>query len=241
MYVQDSFELYQVYHHSLQRNRSANEDWKAAVLKGPELPAFGHAVAGATGAAVSTLATYPLDLIITRLQIQRQLRRGQERDRKKSDTTSLVSAGELQSDESAIEPPTSGAGDGVAEYKSVLDAACKIYETEGGLSGLYTGIVQATGKAIADSFIFFLTYTFLRQRRLKSKGLNLNAILPVLDELTVGFLAGSLTKLLTTPISTILTRKQTEGLAPKTQPSTTKDIAAQILAENGLKGFWSGY
>src|SRR5438034_9987385 len=97
MYVQDSFELYQVYHHNLQRNRSAIKDWKAAALKGPELPAFGHAVAGATGAAVSTLATYPLDLIITRLQIQRQLRRrGQERDRRKSDTTSLASAGEPQ-------------------------------------------------------------------------------------------------------------------------------------------------
>jgi hypothetical protein len=231
-----------MYHHTLQRNRSAIKDWKAAALKGPELPAFGHAVAGATGAAVSTLATYPLDLIITRLQIQRQLRRrGQERDRRKSDTTSLASAGEPQPKGSTIEPPTGGSDDGVAEYKNVLDAACKIYEAEGGLSGLYTGIVQATGKTIAESFVFFLTYTFLRQRRLKSKGLNLYAVLPVLDELTVGFLAGALTKLLTTPISTILTRKQTEGLVSKTQASTAKDIANQILAEKGLKGFWCGY
>lgn len=37
------------------------------------LPAIGHAVSGATGTAVSTTATYPLDLVNTRLKVQRQL------------------------------------------------------------------------------------------------------------------------------------------------------------------------
>ncbi|KAL1880631.1 hypothetical protein Daus18300_001242 [Diaporthe australafricana] len=39
------------------------------------LPAIGHAISGATGTAISTTATYPLDLINTRLKVQRQLRK----------------------------------------------------------------------------------------------------------------------------------------------------------------------
>jgi hypothetical protein len=42
---------------------------------GPALPALGHALAGSTGTAISSFAIYPLDLIITRLQVQRSLRR----------------------------------------------------------------------------------------------------------------------------------------------------------------------
>ena len=38
------------------------------------LPILGHAASGATGTAISTLATYPLDLVNTRLKVQRQLR-----------------------------------------------------------------------------------------------------------------------------------------------------------------------
>lgn len=38
------------------------------------LPSLGHAASGATGTVISTLATYPLDLVATRLKVQRQLR-----------------------------------------------------------------------------------------------------------------------------------------------------------------------
>lgn len=38
------------------------------------LPAIGHAVSGGLGTAISTSATYPLDLVNTRLKVQRQLR-----------------------------------------------------------------------------------------------------------------------------------------------------------------------
>ena len=41
----------------------------------PLLESLAHALSGSTGAALSNIATYPLDLIITRLQIQRQLRK----------------------------------------------------------------------------------------------------------------------------------------------------------------------
>lgn len=172
-------------------------------------------MAGSTGAAISNVFTYPLDLIVTRLQIQRQLRK---------DTLSP------QSD----------------EYKSIRDAAEKIYTQEGGVLGLYTGVLHSTSKTIADSFLFFLAYNFLRQSRLRSrKGSSKH--LPVLDELSVGFFAGAFAKLLTTPLANIVTRKQTSSMpsahSPSitTRPATVRSIAKDIYSEKGFQGFWSGY
>lgn len=181
---------------------------------GPALPALGHALAGSTGTAISNLAIYPLDLIITRLQVQRSLR--------KSSST-----------------PAEG------EYKGVLDAFGQIYNTEGGLSAFYTGVLQDTGKSIADSFLFFLFYNYLRSNRLQKNGAK-STTLPVLDELAVGALAGACSKFFTTPISNIVTRKQTSSMisarsaSPSKSPSVS-EIAQTIRSEKGLQGFWSGY
>lgn len=177
---------------------------------------MGHAVAGSAGSAISNICTYPLDLIITRLQIQRSLRKN------------------------ASSPNQN-------EYKGIVDGARKVY-ADGGIPALYTGILQDTSKTIADSFLFFLAYTFLRQRRLRAHG---TEHLPALDELGVGFVAGSMTKLFTTPIANIVTRKQTTAMVasqsttetdvkPAPSPST-RDIASQIYSEKGMMGFWSGY
>jgi hypothetical protein len=181
---------------------------------GPALPALGHALAGSAGTAISSLAIYPLDLIITRLQVQRSLR--------KSSTT---------------------ANEG--EYKGVLDAFKQIYNNEGGLSAFYTGVLQDTGKSIADSFLFFLFYNYLRSRRLQKNGTK-STTLPALDELAVGALAGACSKFFTTPISNIVTRKQTSSMifARSSSPSpssSVSDIAQSIRSEKGILGFWSGY
>lgn len=161
---------------------------------------------------------YPLDLIITRLQIQRQLREDQSH-------------------------PSEG------EYQDFKDAARKIYANEGGLSGFFTGVWQDTGKTIADSFLFFLAYTYLRRRRMSARGDG--KTLPAVDELGVGFLAGAFSKLLTTPIANIVTRKQTAALKLSNSSSTSKSSAARtpsssqiahgIFREKGAIGFWSGY
>ena len=184
-----------------------------SVLNGPALPALGHALAGSTGAAISNIVTYPLALIITRLQIQRQLR------------------GKFSQSE---------------EYKSILDAVEKIYDQEGGVSGLYTGVLQDTSKTIADSFLFFLAYNFIRQSRLRSRKSSASN-LPVLDELGVGFLAGAFSKFLTTPMANIVTRKQASTMLSggqtnqETKSDSVRSIALQIRSEKGLPGFWSGY
>ena len=132
------------------------------------------------------------------------------------------------------------------EYESIGDAARKIHIREGGLSGLYVGVLSDTSKTIADSFLFFLAYNFLRQSRIRSSNAS-SKHLPAIDELGVGFLAGAFSKLLTTPIANIVTRKQTASMLAGRDATTITDqgsvrsIALQIRAEKGLQGFWSGY
>ena len=185
-----------------------------SVLGSPALPALGHAVAGSTGAAVSNVITYPLALIITRLQTQRQLRN------------------------SARSPHS-------REYRSIRDAVRKIYEREGGLNGYYIGVFSDTSKTIADSFLFFLAYTYLRQTRMRTKPQSKH--LPAIDELSVGFIAGAFSKFWTTPIANVVTRKQTASMLTDRHPNKQADqgsiraISQQIYQENGLQGFWSGY
>lgn len=198
-------DAYSIYHKSQETSHHSS-------LSGPGLPALGHALAGSTGTAIANLAIYPLDLIITRLQVQQALKNSAS-----ADSTSK---------------------DG---YEGVADAFTKIYEKDG-WKGFYTGVLQDTGKSIADSFLFFLFYNFLREKRLRKHG-SKTTTLPALDELAVGALAGAASKLFTTPISNIVTRKQTHSLrnTSSTPDPSVSQIIDQIRSEKGLQGFWSGY
>jgi hypothetical protein len=213
---QDAFSLY----HRIQEeaNRGAS-----SIGGGPILPALGHAVAGSAATAVTKLLLYPLDLVITRMQVQKQL--------------------------SGPREAPSAARDGDAEYENLLDAALKIYDSEGGLKAFYTGLGPDVLKGIGDSFLFFLAYNFMRQRETKKFG----NTLPVHRELGIGVVAGALSKFVTTPLQNIITRQQTAALVTARDPTsiafsgrqsnklTVKDIARQIRSERGLKGFWAGY
>lgn len=170
------------------------------------------------GSAISSVVVYPLSVIVARLQTQ------QKKDKSKE------------------------GGDDEEEYKSIVDAAYKIYQ-EQGIAGFYPGLAQDTFKTVLDSFLFFLAYNTVRQRRIiarvgaakaaKSK----NIVLPIFDELAVGVVAGSFAKLFTTPLANIVTRKQIAArkAGKGGKELTTADIAAQIKSEKGLQGFWSGY
>ncbi|KAF9883623.1 hypothetical protein FE257_003130 [Aspergillus nanangensis] len=210
----DSYSLYHQYDES-----PPKEDWKTAALRGPALPAVGNAVAGAVGAAISNVATYPLSLIIARLQTRKRTDKNEDTDAEGSDKSSTQDA----------------------EYTDILDAARKIYaEGEAGIGSFYTGLAQDTAKTVADSFLFFLAYGFFRERRIRARfGAKRNTkhlALPILDELAIGVLAGAFSKLFTTPLSNIVARKQTSKSAV-----STREIAARIRAEKGVRGFWSGY
>ena len=211
----DAFELY---HASISPNRPSSDTTTSL------LPALGHGLAGAAGATISNLAVYPLDLIITRLQLQKHLRKEGPKSR-----------------------------DNEEDYKSLEDAVKKIYEKEG-LKGFYSGVLEDTVKTLADSFLFFVAYAYLRRKRLEARSSAGNGKvsgLSALEELGVGFVAGSGAKLCTTPIANVVTRLQAaaltdggsqseneNGSAPRT---TSSKIAKEILEEKGPMGFWSGY
>ncbi|CAE6997362.1 hypothetical protein PTNB85_05104 [Pyrenophora teres f. teres] len=196
----DAFTLYHISH---------EKDHHSAV--GPALPALGHATSGALGTAISKLITYPLDVVITRLQVQRQLHHGDKHP----------------------------------HYNGLLDAIEKIYEREGGPKAFYSGVLQETLKGVADSFLFFLAYSYVRQKRLDAR--DSGRSLPALEEIGIGVVAGAFSKLFTTPIQQIVTSKQTAAMmrqdsATDIPPlSSTRDIAAEIRREKGIQGFWSGY
>ncbi|KAL1641356.1 hypothetical protein SLS61_010134 [Didymella pomorum] len=197
----DAFELYHLTH---------EQATKPSTL-GPALPALGHATSGALGTAISKLITYPLDLVVARLQVQKQLQSENEKPR----------------------------------YDGILDAIEKIYEREGGISAFYNGVPHEVFKGVTDSFLFFLAYSYVRQSRLAAQGGRKS--LGALEEIGVGVVAGAFSKLCTTPIQNIVTRKQTaamtalDGSTAMPAATSTRDIAYEIKKEKGLQGFWSGY
>lgn len=186
------------------------------------LASVGHAASGAGGTIVSTLATYPLDLVNTRLKVQRQLR----------------ADGKIREEDG---------------YAGVFDAFASIYEKEGGIQAFFAGLGADLGKSAADSFLFFLFYTWFRARRLV--GRNGLPHLRVIEELAVGAAAGACAKLFTTPVSNVVTRRQTANLMdshttaangngngqPKAKDLSFRGILSEIRRERGLLGLWAGY
>lgn len=226
--LMESLQLYCLYDDGRQISKIGYIDRngsKPTTLPGPALPVLGNAVAGAVGAAVSNTLTYPLSLVVSRLQTQNA--RLNSSLTRKDGREKHVSADEYK-------------------YTSILDALRKIYAREG-RSGLYSGLAQDTIKTVTDSFLFFLAYTVLRQRSIRARfgegfrGRRRNIVLPVLDELGIGILAGAFARLFTTPLGNIVTRKQVSSSSSSEQSPSTRQIAAQILREKGLTGFWSGY
>ena len=249
------------------------------------LPALGHALAGSISTALSHLLTYPLDLVVTRLQVQQRRQGGGgeeegggQQQRADSDSDSgprsrskpglTIKSGLANKEERGN---TGG-------YRGVLDAARKIYrgEHEGsGTSGgdwraFYSGVEYDVFKSMADAFLFFLAYTFLRGKMLSrlrkgGKTKTKTGSLSVPEELVVGMLAGAFGKAFTTPVQMIITRKQMMGVDAKSskgfgiserggvagsekvdgdndnKPSTARAIARQIYRRKGLRGFWAGY
>jgi hypothetical protein len=112
----------------------------------------------------------------------------------------------------------------------------KIYNKEG-VAGLFTGVGPDTVKSVADAFLFFLFYNYLRTNKvITNKALGHGSELPAWDELTIGARAGAASKFFTTPISNIATRAKTSH-----KNASITEIAQGIQQEKGLLGFWSGY
>ncbi|RKU45164.1 hypothetical protein DL546_006242 [Coniochaeta pulveracea] len=176
------------------------------------LPSLAHALSGSTGTAVATVTTYPLDLVNTRLKVQRQLASSTN---KKTQT-----------------------------YTGILDAFEKIYATEGGITAFFAGLKADVAKSVVDSFLFFLFYNWFRSRRVAGDGRrrHLNAV----EELAIGAVAGACARFFTTPVSNVVTRRQTAHLMTGEREETAGEkglweVLREIRQEKGFAGLWAGY
>jgi hypothetical protein len=209
----DAFELY---HHARSSAPSSSGGGTSAIPSTAILEALGHALSGAAGAAISNVATYPLDLIITRLQIQRQLQNAK--------------TGEKDGTEGEEE-----------YYSGFVDAVRKIVSRDG-YTGLWRGADSDTVKTMLDVGGFFMVYTFLRQRLSRRRqGGRLGAV----EELAVGWVSGAMVKAVVMPCSVVVAKAQTSGMdgggGGHASRLSMRGIAREIYEEKGLKGFWAGY
>jgi hypothetical protein len=170
---------------------------------------------------------YPLALVITRLQLQRKKRHNEGASRKSTDS------GAGSSDERPKSALTTARDE-------ILAVAREVYETEGGLKGLYAGCAEAAGKAAADSLLRFLVHTSLNRQLAEKKASNTGRPLSLINQVAIGLLAELVAITLTAPLGTAITRKQARGLAGK-PPLTTGQIFSAILSKDGPKGLWAGY
>ncbi|KAI0386238.1 mitochondrial carrier domain-containing protein [Hypomontagnella monticulosa] len=219
------------------------------------LPALHHAVSGSAGTLISTCALYPLSLVITRLQAQRQLPRQPEggdhhhlpHHPSSSNNKDRTSSTSSHRDDGTTTTGPSGpaAATGAARgrtYGGLGEAFSRIWSSGGGPKAFYTGLAQDAAKSALDSFLFFLFYEWFRSARLAAAGSNRRRRgLNVLEELAIGMAAGACARLFTTPIANVVTRKQTAGLVSGEEEISVREIIESIRKEKGFAGFWSGY
>ena len=124
-----------------------------------------------------------------------------------------------------------------------------------GLSALYDGLETDTGATIISSFLYYYFYSFLRSfltRRRSPSSLAKSKVptLSVAEELGLGFVAGLASKLISTPLSVVTVRLQTEREDAEEDETLyteeaqkvggVKDVIGRIYEEDGLVGFWRG-
>jgi len=121
-------------------------------------------------------------------------------------------------------------------YTSFLDAIEKIYISEG-ISGLYSGWAQDTLASVSSTFFYHFAYQYLRGRRIRKAELNGEKTLGMIEELLVGALAGVFSRIFTTPMNNLVTRKQTSGQrSPDNQVASSHQILKDIYNEKGITG-----
>ncbi|KAF3282441.1 ADP/ATP carrier protein [Orbilia oligospora] len=182
------------------------------------LPAWGYAVAGATGAVLANATVYPLDIVKTRLQVQVKKRTVQ--------TDGVLVSEDPEKQTPAVPEPE--------HYASTMDAIRKIKKKEG-LSGLYAGMPGSLIGVASTNFAYFYWYTFVRTYYISVQAAQGN--LSTVAELSLGAVAGALAQLFTIPVAVVTTRQQTSEKENRKDLITT---AKDVIGEDGWTGLWSG-
>ncbi|KAK6351498.1 ADP/ATP carrier protein [Orbilia javanica] len=189
-----------------------------SLSKEAALPAWGYAVAGATGAVLANATVYPLDIVKTRLQVQVK--------KKTVQTDGVLVSEDPEKQTPAVPEPE--------HYSSTMDAIRKIKEKEG-VSGLYAGMPGSLIGVASTNFAYFYWYTFVRTYYLSLQAAQGNP--STVAELSLGAIAGALAQLFTIPVAVVTTRQQTSEKADRKDLITT---AKDVIGEDGWTGLWSG-
>ncbi|KAH9856752.1 mitochondrial carrier domain-containing protein [Lenzites betulinus] len=199
------------------------------------LPPLAQALSGAVGSATANSLSYPLDLVATKLQTTTHRR--------------------LQG------------------FRGVLRLLRHVTRTEG-LAGLYDGLGPDTASTLISNFLYFYFYALLHalaaRRKAGSRDSLIQSVraavtnstrptlLSVPTELAVGFVAGVASRAVSTPLSLVTVRMQTdndegdsdsedevtaatEDTRPQNRSPSFVNTVQRICAEDGLAGFWAGF
>ncbi|KAF2184117.1 mitochondrial carrier [Zopfia rhizophila CBS 207.26] len=199
----DAFALYHISQEDSSSRRSA---------VGPALPALGHATSGAAGTAISKLITYPLDLVITRLQVQKQF----QTDDKDADYKGIGDA---------IEKIYNKEGGMKAFYSGVLHETLK-------------GVVDSFLFFFAYTYVREKRLIARGSPRSLPviDEIGVGVLAGALSKFWTTPIQNIVTRKQTAAM--ITARDPTSFISPD---FSAKDIALQIRHEKGLQGFWSGY
>ncbi|KDQ56452.1 hypothetical protein JAAARDRAFT_158528 [Jaapia argillacea MUCL 33604] len=188
-----------------------------------------QAFSGAVGSATANALTYPLDLVTTRLQITKSKK--------------------------------------LRGFLGLIRILRHVIHQHG-FDALYDGLLTDTFATILSNFFYFYAYTSLRHILTHRKSLRLSPpsstqsksnsrtlLLSVPEELAIGFVAGVLSRAISTPLSVVTARMQAEadgdddeevGLLGAEEEERRKDkgvmgVVKRIYGERGLLGFWRGF
>jgi hypothetical protein len=180
-----------------------------AALSKNEVPPWGLAIAGSTGAIIANALVYPLDIVKTRLQVQVKPKPGDSLRDPREDP----------------------------HYTGTLHAISSIMEHEG-IGGLYSGMAGALLGVASTNFAYFYWYSTVRTlylSKLKSGG----GAPGTAVELSLGAVAGALAQMFTIPIAVVTTRQQTQPKGQKKGMfATAKEVIDSEDGYSGLwRGF----
>ncbi|KAI0014185.1 mitochondrial carrier domain-containing protein [Xylariaceae sp. FL0662B] len=234
------------------------------------LPALHHALSGSAGTLVSTCTLHPLSQVITWLHLQRLRHDGKASKAGKASTapTSTEAAPDHQQQQQQPQTPDhQGPQHGQSRenpnpspssslkpspnnpHPGVVDSFLQTLRSDGsgGPRALYTGLAHDAARSVLDSFLFFLFYEWFRSMRLSrrrrgGKARGTGTGMGVVEELALGMVAGACSQVFTTPIANITARRKTARYkVAVSEEVSVRSIVHEILQDEGITGFWSGY
>ncbi|KAJ1917764.1 Mitochondrial carrier protein ymc2 [Mycoemilia scoparia] len=148
-----------------------------------------------------------------------------------------VVSGPVEHIRTRLQVQTSGAG-GKLQYAGPLDCIKKIYSSHG-ISGIYKGQIPTLIREFNAYGVYFLVYESLVKNAMERKGIARDQLSSV-QVMQYGAAAGMAIWLTTYPADIVKSKIQTDGFGSAGKYKGTLDCVRQIMAKDGVKGFFRG-